>query len=76
MQLRMLLLYDDRLEVTSPGKLLNNVTIKKMIEGYSKARNPAIARAFSYMKIIEKWGGLEYRVYLKRVKNIDYHNRS
>lgn len=49
-------LYDDRLEVTSPGKLLNNVTIKKMIEGYSKPRNPAIARAFSYMKIIEKWG--------------------
>ena len=49
-------LYDDRLEVTSPGMLLNNVTIEKMMEGYSKPRNPAIARAFAYMKIIEKWG--------------------
>ena len=49
-------LFDDRLEVTSPGMLLNNVTISKMIEGYSKPRNPAIARAFAYMKIIEKWG--------------------
>ena len=49
-------LFDDRLEVTSPGMLLNNVTIPKMLEGYSKPRNPAIARAFAYMKIIEKWG--------------------
>ena len=49
-------LFDDRLEVTSPGMLLNNVTISKMMEGYSKPRNPAIARAFAYMKIIEKWG--------------------
>ena len=49
-------LFDDRLEVTSPGMLLNNVTISKMMEGYSKPRNPAVARAFAYMKIIEKWG--------------------
>ncbi len=49
-------LFDDRLEVTSPGMLLNNVTIEKMMEGYSKPRNPAIARAFAYMKIIEQWG--------------------
>lgn len=49
-------LYDDRLEIASPGMLLNNVTIEKMIEGYSRPRNPAIARASAYMKIIEKWG--------------------
>lgn len=48
-------IFDDRLEVTSPGMLLNNVSIKKMMEGYSKPRNPAIANAFAYMKIIEKW---------------------
>lgn len=34
----------------------NNVSISKMMEGYSKPRNPAIATAFAYMKIIEKWG--------------------
>ena len=27
-----------------------------MMEGYSRPRNPAIASAFAYMKIIEKWG--------------------
>ena len=49
-------LFDDRLEVTSPGMLLNGVSIKKMKEGYSKPRNRAIASAYAYMKIIEKWG--------------------
>ena len=49
-------IFDDRLEVTSPGMLLNTVSLKKMVEGYSKLRNPAIANAFAYMKIIEKWG--------------------
>lgn len=49
-------IFNNRLEVTSPGMLLNNVSIQKMKEGYSKPRNPAIARAFAYMKIIEKWG--------------------
>ena len=49
-------LYDDRLEVTSPGMLLNGVTLEKIRAGYSKVRNRAIASAFSYMKIIEQWG--------------------
>ena len=49
-------LYDDRLEVTSPGMLLNGVTLEKIRAGYSKVRNRAIASVFSYMKIIEQWG--------------------
>ena len=49
-------LYDNRLEVISPGMLLNGVSIEKMKEGYSKIRNRAITNVFSYMKIIEKWG--------------------
>lgn len=49
-------LYDNRLEITLPGMLLNGVSIEKMKEGYSKIRNRAISNAFSYMKIIEKWG--------------------
>lgn len=48
--------YDDRLEITSPGGLLPGVTLEKMREGYSKVRNHAIASAFSYMNIIEQWG--------------------
>ena len=49
-------IFDDRLEITSPGMLLNGVTIKKMMEGYSKIRNRAIANVFAYTRIIEKWG--------------------
>ena len=49
-------IYDDRLEVISPGKLPLGQTIYKMKEGYSKVRNEAIAHAFSYMKLMENWG--------------------
>ena len=48
--------YDDRLEITSPGGLLPGVTIESMKEGYSKIRNRALAQAFLYMNMIETWG--------------------
>lgn len=49
-------IYDDRLEITSPGGLMPGVTLGKMKEGYSKIRNRALAHAFSYMNLIEAWG--------------------
>lgn len=49
-------LFDDRLEVTSPGILDHDLTIEKMKTGLSKVRNKAIAEAFSYMNLIEAWG--------------------
>ena len=49
-------IYDDRLEVTSPGKLAMGQTMDKMKDGYSKIRNEALANAFSYMNLIEHWG--------------------
>ena len=48
--------YDDRLEITSPGKLKRGVTVAKMIEGCSDCRNEALALALSYMHIVEDWG--------------------
>ena len=48
--------YDDRLEITSPGKLPMGQTIERMKEGYSKVRNEALAHAFAYMNLIESWG--------------------
>ena len=48
--------YDDRLEITSPGKLPMGQTIERMKEGYSKIRNEALAHAFAYMNLIEHWG--------------------
>ena len=49
-------IYDDRLEITSPGGLMPGVTLDKMKEGYKKIRNRALAHAFSYMNLIEAWG--------------------
>ena len=49
-------LFDDRLEVTSPGMLDNEITIEKMKTGLSKIRNKGIAAALSYMNVIEAWG--------------------
>ena len=49
-------IYDDRLEVTSPGRLSPDLTTEQMIAGNSRVRNVAIGAAFQYMHIIEKWG--------------------
>ncbi len=72
-------LYDNRLEITSPGMLAQGVTIEKMKEGYSKVRNRAIANAFVYMKYIEEWGSGIPRIFrefeergLKEPEIIDY----
>ena len=49
-------IYDDRLEVTSPGRISLDLTMEQMIAGNSRVRNVAIGAAFQYMHIIEKWG--------------------
>lgn len=49
-------LFDDRLEVTSPGMLDKDLTIEKMRAGISKIRNGVIAKIFAYMNMIEAWG--------------------
>ena len=48
--------YDNWLEIISPGKLPMGQTMERMKEGYSKIRNEALAHAFSYMNLIEHWG--------------------
>lgn len=48
-------IYDDRLEVDSPGMLYDGLNVKDALSGKSKCRNTAIAEAFQYMKIIEGW---------------------
>ena len=55
-------IYDDRLEITSPGRLPMGQTIERMKQGYSKIRNEALALAFEYMGYIEHWGSGILRV--------------
>lgn len=49
-------IYDDRIEVLSPGMLYGGLDIITAKHGKSTCRNEAIAEAFHYMKIVEAWG--------------------
>mgnify|MGYP004630607071 FL=1 len=49
-------IYDDRLEVASPGMLYGGLDIETAKTGKSTCRNEAIAEAFHYMHIVEAWG--------------------
>lgn len=48
--------YDNRVEITSPGMLYGGLTVEQAISGRSKIRNVCIAEMFSRMGIIEQWG--------------------
>ena len=48
--------YDNRVEITSPGMLYGGLTMEQAISGRSKIRNVCIAEVFSRMGIIEQWG--------------------
>ena len=49
-------IYDDRLEVTSPGGLYNGLTFEQIMNGHSRLRNRAIANVFNQMGLVEAWG--------------------
>lgn len=49
-------IYDDRLEISSPGRLPFGVTVEKMREGVSVCRNQVLVKALEYMNYIEDWG--------------------
>lgn len=49
-------IFDDRLEVYSPGTLYGGLSIQEAIRGKSRSRNAAITEALHYMKVMEAWG--------------------
>lgn len=49
-------IFDDRLEIVSPGLPFGGLDIESMKLGRSSCRNKAIAEAFKYMRIVEAWG--------------------
>ncbi len=55
--------YDDRLEVTSPGGLYNGVTYEEIMSGHSKIRNKGIANIFGQMGLVEAWGSGIKRIF-------------
>jgi predicted HTH transcriptional regulator len=48
--------FDDRLEVESPGTLPFGLTVDDIKSGVSRIRNPVIARVLRELTLMEKWG--------------------
>lgn len=48
--------YDDRVEVSSPGTLYGTLTAEEAMSGHSSLRNPLIARTLEKIGVIEGWG--------------------
>ena len=48
--------FDDKVEITSPGKLMPSVDFNQMEAGQSEIRNKLIAATFKKLGIIEQWG--------------------
>ena len=51
-----LFIFEDRIEIKSPGKLPNTVTIEKMKEGCSFARNPTVVKFLQNYGYMERFG--------------------
>ena len=49
-------IYDDRLEIVSPGGLPNGLTNEDIFTGKSEIRNRVVARIFKELDYIEQWG--------------------
>ena len=62
------IVFDDRVEITSPGGLPPGLTVQRMKEGYSIVRNEALANVFLYMQLFEHFGSGIPRV-IEMVKN-------
>jgi len=49
-------IYDDIVEITSPGGFPNGLTIEEVMSGRSEVRNKIVANLFRELKYIETWG--------------------
>ncbi len=49
-------IYDDRLEIVSPGGLPNGLSNEDIFTGKSEIRNRVVARLFKELDYIEQWG--------------------
>ncbi|PKD21806.1 ATP-dependent DNA helicase [Salegentibacter salinarum] len=48
--------YDDVVNIVSPGSLPSNITIEDIFNGRSESRNRVIANIFKELGLIEQWG--------------------
>ncbi len=48
--------YDDVVNIVSPGSLPNNITMEDIFSGRSESRNRVLANIFKELGLIEQWG--------------------
>jgi len=66
-------IYDDLVEITSPGGFPNGVTIEEVMNGRSEVRNKIVANLFRELKFVETWGsGIAKIQKLCKEKNIKF----
>jgi ATP-dependent DNA helicase RecG len=64
-------IFDDRIEITSPGCLPRSLEIEDIMAGRSEIRNKVIARFFKEIGFIEQWGtGMRKMVNLCAAANL------
>lgn len=49
-------IYDDIVNIVSPGSLPHSITIEDVFNGRSEARNRVVAHVFKELNLIEQWG--------------------
>ena len=63
--------YDDRVEISSPGGLYGSLTLEEALSGRSSIRNKIIASVLEKLNVIEGWG-----TGLKRIISICKENKT
>ena len=69
-------IYDDIVEIVSPGTYPNGLSIEDVMSGRSELRNRVVANLFRELKYIESWGsGIEKITKLCKEKNVKFEIR-
>lgn len=56
-------IFEDRIDISSPGTLPIGMTVEQLKAGVSQIRNKVIARVFKEFGYIEQWGSCYERIY-------------
>ncbi|MFH1319513.1 MAG: RNA-binding domain-containing protein [Bacteroidota bacterium] len=70
-----ILIFDDRIEIISPGKLPNNLTVEKIKRGVSVKRNPTLA-SFAFDLIPYRGIGSGILRVLESYPNVEFYNET
>ena len=68
--------YDDMVEIVSPGSFPNGLSLEDVMSGRSELRNKVVANLFRELKYIESWGsGIEKITKLCKEKSVKFEIR-